>query len=541
MLNRLLPHINLPEKVRKNIPIGLLIAALSAVALLTGCFFYKYNRLAVGYCSKSVIFIGAICAALVLIFGLILLLLKHKEKGIASDILFIAMAFVCGISFSMAFPAVAVPDEGSHFYWTYQYANMLQGIPGDDDALSMRVTDNDFTKDMQQYLSPDLYKKTFDGFFPAEPEDSSRALYPKEGGSVVTLNMVYSPQMRLPGALGILLAEALNLNGTWMFYLGRLFNFLWFLALAFLAIRITPVGKTLFMAIVLLPMTMHLVSSYSTDATTIGLSLLFISIILNFRFCKKTISKPATAGMLLTIFLLAPCKVVYGLLSLLILFIPSKKFGSKHYGMLIKAFTFGAAIIGLLVFSIPNLISISGVNRSEGAISSRVNETGVLRSLSDVTKPVEVLFVYINTIYEQTTFYLTSFLGGSLGWFQGDITPPFAFVLPYLFILIAAAQKSKRDKININKNAKAIFGLVSILIILGVMTSMYLGWTFSTDFCIQGVQGRYFLPIAPLLFLVIRSSQYVLPGNSSSYVTFGTFGLNMIYVIYIFAAVQRIA
>ena len=39
----------------------------------------------------------------------------------------------------------------------------------------------------------------------------------------------------------------------------------------------------------------------------------------------------------------------------------------------------------------------------------------------------------------------------------------------------------------------------------GVVLSMWLGWTFVTETVIQGVQGRYFLPLMPLVAGVIRS------------------------------------
>ena len=81
------------------------------------------------------------------------------------------------------------------------------------------------------------------------------------------------PYIKLPSALGIVLATLLNLGSFPLFYLGRFFNLLMFAALAYFAVRITPVGKNAMMVAGLLPMTLHLASSYSYDAGIMGFGL----------------------------------------------------------------------------------------------------------------------------------------------------------------------------------------------------------------------------------------------------------------------------
>ena len=40
---------------------------------------------------------------------------------------------------------------------------------------------------------------------------------------------------------------------------------------------------------------------------------------------------------------------------------------------------------------------------------------------------------------------------------------------------------------------------------LGVILSMLVGWTFTSESVVQGVQGRYFLPLLPMAALAMRS------------------------------------
>ena len=62
--------------------------------------------------------------------------------------------------------------------------------------------------------------------------------------------------------------------------LGMLFNLLYGALLIIFSVRITPVGKKVFMAVALLPMTLHLLGSHSYDVGTLGLAFLLTAFIL---------------------------------------------------------------------------------------------------------------------------------------------------------------------------------------------------------------------------------------------------------------------
>lgn len=65
------------------------------------------------------------------------------------------------------------------------------------------------------------------------------------------------PQAKILSALGITIGRVLGLGAVPVYYLGRLFNFAGFVALAYFAVRFTPVGKRIFMVASCLPMTLH--------------------------------------------------------------------------------------------------------------------------------------------------------------------------------------------------------------------------------------------------------------------------------------------
>ena len=58
-------------------------------------------------------------------------------------------------------------------------------------------------------------------------------------------------------------------------------------------------------------------------------------------------------------------------------------------------------------------------------------------------------------------------------------------------------------KEHLNKKQMAFVIAISLIIILLVFTSLFVQWTPIASDVIEGVQGRYFLPILPLIFICL--------------------------------------
>src|SRR5260370_18942196 len=92
------------------------------------------------------------------------------------------------------------------------------------------------------------------------------------------------------------------------FYAGRLATLLACLALIALAMRIAPRHATLIAAIALLPMSMFEIASWSADALTIALAILFTAMLLE--------PPSSTTAMAVSAIALSLCKPAYFLLAL---------------------------------------------------------------------------------------------------------------------------------------------------------------------------------------------------------------------------------
>lgn len=80
-------------------------------------------------------------------------------------------------------------------------------------------------------------------------------------------------------------------------------------------------------------------------------------------------------------------------------------------------------------------------------------------------------------------------------------------IIPVTFftLSIIAAFSIREDKPKFTLYQNIIIFLISIAIIGLIFTSLYLQWTKTESNSIMGIQGRYFLPILPLLLLLLSN------------------------------------
>jgi len=76
-------------------------------------------------------------------------------------------------------------------------------------------------------------------------------------------------------------------------------------------------------------------------------------------------------------------------------------------------------------------------------------------------------------------------------------------LLLYTFIYIL--KDSDDTKLKLTKENKMFVLSLIIIVILLIYVSLYISWCSYKDIKIYGVQGRYFLPILPLIYILIKS------------------------------------
>ena len=102
--------------------------------------------------------------------------------------------------------------------------------------------------------------------------------------------------------------------------------------------------------------------------------------------------------------------------------------------------------------------------------------------------------------------YLLSMFGGEIG--LNDHVILYSVVQYFFFIMsIASGLLNKEIKNKFSIYQTIIIVLIILAIIALVFTSLYIQWTKPEDTSIAGIQGRYFLPILPLILLLLRKTK----------------------------------
>ena len=237
-------------------------------------------------------------------------------------------------------------------------------------------------------------------------------------------------------------------------------------------------------------MTLQEATSLAPDALTIGLSIFLVSFVAYLAYGKKKnrITKSELTILYSLAFIIGLCKIVYAPLVLLYFLIPASKFGSK------KAKVIHATIIGV-IFLILNiswlLISASLIIEFQPGVNSGAQVAHILAN------PLHYLSVGLSTIELYGINWLYGVLGITLGAFN-FILPNFYFVSTLVFVSVLLLQKHERI-VQIKPLARTLFCVIFFSIFILICTSVYLQWTAVGANIIEGVQGRYFIPILALL------------------------------------------
>ena len=99
--------------------------------------------------------------------------------------------------------------------------------------------------------------------------------------------MAKFPLLYLPGIVGITIARLANLKTIYLILFGEFCNLLAYIILVYLSIKIIPWGRGALFVAGLSPMALSLGASFSYDAVLIGLSWLFLSMVLEYAYTEK--------------------------------------------------------------------------------------------------------------------------------------------------------------------------------------------------------------------------------------------------------------
>lgn len=442
-----------------------------------------------------------VCA--VIIVGFLAFAFVAFVKKCKLEYIYLTLGLTFGMVFVLSLPPYTAPDEGTHISTTYAFVSEFLGEdPIFDEAnhVISRGTDGDIGGEAQVSLVKfhDLYEAVK---YPSGDLERDFA----RGGKLDVPFTCYLPQI-----LGVLLGVLLKFSGFWTLYLGKVFAMLFFTICIFFSIKLIPWGKMVIMTVALLPMSMELASSFSYDCVLNALCILFISYTLHLICKKDKVTWKDFLFLGIIICVIAPCKMFYFLIAGMLYLIPKEKYKSKKTYWMMNTGILVAGLTVLIIMRFQFLTSHVG-GATPSAIEDATVNYSIATILGDIPHSISVLF---NTAIIKSEFYYNSMWGNQLGSLQVYI-PTFVITSFVLVLFTAGVCTTREERVIYEPDAK--FRLVnlglSLLMFLGILAALWIGWTPVTYGVIEGVQGRYFLPFLPMIFLSMRNKTFLLQKN----------------------------
>jgi len=513
-------------KIRKNIPAAAVFGIIFVI--LTGLFHGLDVSASVEQSGHGFLMSGYVLLFLLLTVFLVFAGFLLFKSSVRPERSFFVTGLFLGLFFMAVMPGISAPDEISHYITAYRLSDRMMGLPELDETghhIQIRPEDNILENmDSVQDTSSGSKKNVLGD--PVSEEtyrsvcewDSTYGLTRGSGNSdqadVRTTPLVYIPQ-----AVGITVARVLNLNSLWLLFLGKLMNLLVYLFLTSLAIRKAPFGKELIFGTGLLPMTLHLSSSMSYDTMILGASFLLISWILNLAYETKKVEVRDMAVLCILIAVMGPCKMVYSLLLFLFFLIPENKFGSRKKKMLSFAAMACSLVLAMALVNASVIRSYAAADTGAGVVVQNTKAGYTVAEL--LHRPVFVLEMLCRTaVYQGEQLHL-SMIGEWLGNLDPVMGIPYFLSVAFSLGLLALAFRKPEEKKIMTGKAKIWCGLIILGIVLLTAGAMFISWTGRDSLVIEGLQGRYFLPMLPLFLILLKNDRIVLTKDTNRNILFG--------------------
>jgi uncharacterized membrane protein len=307
----------------------------------------------------------------------------------------------------------------------------------------------------------------------------------------------------VPAALVLRVGRLLDVSPLWQIYAGRLANGAFYLLIVYLALRTLPDFQLPLLMIALTPMSLNLAASFSADAVTLAMTALMTALIFRLAFDDEISSMRRRDWILVPVILvlLTLCKFNVWM-SLLVLLIPAKKFGSRKRAAVFAGVCLLACCIAGFGWQKINSAAISAyasLRAGHGAVLA--DNIAFLQA-----HPLTFLGIVQSTCSSMVWIWLWEFVG-VFGWVRVPLPGPLFVVYIALLILAACTQA----RVVLTRPQRTILFSFVVLTIISIHALL---WVFETDTTVlrqefagpvfvSGIQGRYFLPIGlPALAII---------------------------------------
>ena len=485
------------EKEHKNYHkvISIIIVIIMMVYL-----FSKYRPIDKPFSFIIIYTFVSICVCIFLYLG-INQILKGEYK---LEKVFITCAIPLGLIYTLLIPPGIVPDEWVHMQNTFSLSSQIM-LKEENNKITMKNSEIELYNQQTTVGNNDYYNYIYNNIFSLSKDNNYSNIDVESPG----LGQLFG---YFPAVLGTTVSRVLHLGAVTTVYVARLCNFIFYLALTYFALKKIPFGKVLLFAITMLPMASHQMFSLSYDTIINSASFFCIAYGMFFVYQSNEVElKDVIVYGLSGILLLANKGSAYAFI--LVIPILAKYFNPNEepYARKIKKITFLIIILGIILiklktyFDAEKVASLSTISGQKIVSWAGVPSYTLSEMLSNIPGTIQL---FLDTFVQKGSYYINTAIGSLMGWLLIPI--PTWIINSWIGILIASAFVEKSDRDVFTYRHKLLYFLIALGVILVVMLAMALDWTPSGYTVIEGVQGRYYIPIIFLLLIPLQNSKLYL-------------------------------
>ncbi|MFC8045033.1 DUF2142 domain-containing protein [Nocardia sp. NPDC057353] len=422
---------------------------------------------------------------------------------------FLILAGLFGAVFAVITPPFWGHDEITQFGRAYQVAHG-GFLPQEIEDTRGPAYGGDVPKSITDLMGYALTDYTTNGD-EQNPMAADPAAYDRYKSAPVSAEMdqvwftntaAYSPVPYIPNAIALRAAEALDLNVGATTLVTRLAGLAAYLAITGFALWTLRAHRIqwLAFAVAVLPIAVFQAGTVTADTLTNALAFLISALMVKALFLGDGLRRPETAALLAATLTLPLSKPAYILLALLVVVIPGERLGFR--GIWRYTHWAFAAVGGLLFAAWMRVAAPTGDGMS---LMRPEHQWGTVRPDDQLrgilTDPIGFVTIFGESISRRDQRWFTQFFG-ELGFAYIDV-PALSILACLLAFVIGIGIGDRLRPEAATFRRTLVVALVLLANVAMIYVTLYMSFTPVGYFIIDGVQGRYFVPLAVLTFAVL--------------------------------------
>ena len=430
----------------------------------------------------------------------------RKLQGYNTLLIFIVTSLTFGVFFILTTPLLRGPDEMAHFSRAYQISE------GSLVPVRMSTEDNFGGAVPQSVLT--IGRAAYDDLISEKRGGPDTLLSDEKWNEIASLpfnditqelkfpgSASYPPTIYVAPALGASFAKLLDTSASTALLIMRIACLISFVVVAVYSLYIVRELKVkwVFFVAMLTPTALFQASMISTDGFMNALIFLMSAVLIKSFTVKKPLGSLEVSAFLLAAILVALSKPNYAIFALSAMLIPSSKLAAirKISPNVLKVLIVSIPFIALGAWSLltSDVKDYLGTIRGDGN-AALINSAQQLQNV--LSDPFAFVIVFVKTLIQNEGSYILGIVNSTHG--SLVILPA---ILVVSLLLLAGLYCKPRDIVH--RRSLRLFGILLAVLACSIFAALYLIYTPVYHGFIDGVQGRYFLPLMPGIIIALCS------------------------------------